>query len=96
MTDEESKRVVFSVAKTKLALKAKGAESGRSKVEMPIEFDHKPIEISFDPKFVNDMLKVLEPDAPVAASRAVLMFAMPVMACGPAGVHRTACDSCPA
>jgi len=65
MTDEESKRVVFSFAKNKLTLKAKGAESGRSKVEMPVDFDHKPIEISFDPKFVNDMLKVLEPDAPV-------------------------------
>jgi DNA polymerase-3 subunit beta len=34
-------------------------------VELPIEFDHKPIEISFDPKFVLDMLKVLEPDAAV-------------------------------
>ena len=32
---------------------------------MPIEFEHKPIEISFDPKFIADMLKVLEPDAPV-------------------------------
>jgi DNA polymerase-3 subunit beta len=65
MTDDESKRVVFSFAKNRVTLKAKGAESGRSKVELPVEFDHKPIEISFDPKFVGDMLKVLEPDTQV-------------------------------
>lgn len=65
MTDDESKRVIFTFAKKGLTLKAKGAESGRSKVELPIDFDHKAIEISFDPKFVADMLKVLEPDASI-------------------------------
>ncbi len=63
MTDDESKRVVFTFAKKKLTLQAKGAESGRSKVECPIEFEGKALEISFDPKFVTDMLKVVEPDA---------------------------------
>ncbi len=63
MTDEESKRVIFSFAKKKLTLQARGVESGRSKVEMPIDFEAaKPIEISFDPKFLVDMLRVLEPD----------------------------------
>ena len=62
MTDDESKRVVFSFAKKKLTLQAKGAESGRSKVELPIDFDAKAIEVSFDPKFVVDMLRILEPD----------------------------------
>jgi DNA polymerase-3 subunit beta len=62
MTDDESKRVIFNFAKKKLTLQARGAESGRSKVEMPIDFDGKPIEISFDPKFLVDMLRVLEPD----------------------------------
>ena len=66
MTDDESKRVVFRFEKGKLTLQAKGAESGRSKVELPVEYDaKKPLEISFDPKFLQDMLKVLEPDAPV-------------------------------
>jgi DNA polymerase-3 subunit beta len=63
MTDQESKRVVFSFTKKKLTLQAKGAESGRSKVELPIEYEGKGLEISFDPKFLADMLKVLEPDA---------------------------------
>jgi DNA polymerase III subunit beta len=62
MTDEESKRVIFSFAKKKLTLQARGAESGRSRVEMPIDYDGKAVEISFDPKFLIDMLRVIEPD----------------------------------
>lgn len=63
MTDEESKRVIFTFAKKKLTLQARGVESGRSKVEMPVDFEAaKPIEISFDPKFLVEMLRVLEPD----------------------------------
>ena len=34
---------------------------------MPIEYDGKALEISFDPKFVVDMLRVLEPDTPLDA-----------------------------
>jgi DNA polymerase-3 subunit beta len=63
MTDDESKRVVFHFAKGKLTLNARGATSGRSKVEMPLGYDGKPVEINFDPKFLIDMLRVLEPDA---------------------------------
>ncbi len=66
MTDDESKRVIFTFAKNKLTLKAQGAESGRSKVEMPVEHDGKAVEISFDPKFLVDMLRVLEPDSVLA------------------------------
>ena len=65
MTDDESKRVRFKFEKKKLTLRAQGAESGKSRVELPIEYDGKGIEISFDPKFVVDMLRVLEPDAPL-------------------------------
>ncbi len=65
MTDDESKRVIFNFAKKKLTLQARGAESGRSRVELPIDFDGKGVEISFDPKFVVDMLRVLEPDTPL-------------------------------
>lgn len=63
MTDEESKRVIFEFAKKKLTLQARGAESGRSKVELPIEFDGKDVKISFDAHFVTDMLRVLPADA---------------------------------
>ncbi|MBX9681160.1 MAG: DNA polymerase III subunit beta [Gemmataceae bacterium] len=63
MTDDESKRVIFSFAKKKLTLAARGAETGRSRVETEIDYDGKGLEISFDPKFIVDMLKVVEPDA---------------------------------
>lgn len=65
MTDDESKRVRFQFAKKKLTLRAQGAESGQSRVELPIDYDGKGLEISFDPKFVTDMLRVLEPDTPL-------------------------------
>ncbi len=63
MTDEESKRVVFKFAKGKLTLQAQGATTGRSKVELPVEFDSKGLDISFNPAFLIDMLRVLAPDA---------------------------------
>lgn len=65
MTDDESKRVRFQFAKKKLTLRAQGAESGQSRVELPIEYDGKGLEISFDPKFLVDMLRVMEPDMPL-------------------------------
>lgn len=65
MTDDESKKVIFAWAKQKLTLTARGAASGRSKVEMPLEYDGKAIEINFDPKFVTDMLRILPDDAPL-------------------------------
>jgi DNA polymerase-3 subunit beta len=63
MTDDESKKVVFTFAKKNLTLKAQGAETGRSKVELPLEYEGKTIDIGFDPRFLTDMLRVLEPDA---------------------------------
>lgn len=62
MTDDESKRVRFQFNAGKLTLRAQGAESGQSRVELPIEYEGKPLEISFDPKNLTDMLRVLEPD----------------------------------
>jgi len=65
MTDEESKKVEFAFSKKKLTLSARGAETGRSKVELPLEYDGKDLKISFDADFVIDMLKVLAPEAPL-------------------------------
>jgi DNA polymerase-3 subunit beta len=62
MTDDESKKVAFTFGKKKLTLQARGPATGRSKVEMPLEYDGKTIEIAFDPKFLTDMLRVLNPD----------------------------------
>lgn len=61
MTDDETKRVKFAFSKGKLTLQTTGAETGSSRVELPIEYDHKAIEINFDPRFLSDMLRVLDP-----------------------------------
>ena len=63
MTDEESKRVMFAFTKKKVTLQARGAEAGRSKVELPLDYDGKEVNISFDAHFLTDMLRVLQPDA---------------------------------
>jgi DNA polymerase-3 subunit beta len=62
MTDDESKKVTFSFAKKKLTMQARGAATGRSKVEMPLEYEGKAIDIGFDPKYLTDMLRVLSPE----------------------------------
>ena len=61
MTDDETKRVSFVFGNNKLTLQAQGATTGRSKVEMPVQFDGPEIKIDFDPNFVADMLRVLNP-----------------------------------
>jgi len=62
MTDEETKKVVFTFDKHKLTMQAHGPATGRSKVDLPIDYDGKQIKIAFDPKFVTEMLRVLNPD----------------------------------
>jgi DNA polymerase-3 subunit beta len=61
MTDDETKRVSFIFHNKKLILQAQGATTGKSKVEMPIPYDGEEIRIDFDPNYVADMLKVLDP-----------------------------------
>ena len=41
------------------------AATGRSKVETDLEYDGTPIDISFDPQYLIDMLKVLDPGDPL-------------------------------
>lgn len=65
MIDDESKRVVFHFSSGKLKLGAQGATTGRSKVEMPLEYTGPDIEIAFDPSYLTDMLKVLNEDDPL-------------------------------
>lgn len=62
MTSEESMGVVFAFEKGKLTLRARGAETGSSRVEMEVDYSASPMEISFDPRYLTDMLRVFEPD----------------------------------
>jgi DNA polymerase-3 subunit beta len=63
VTNEESRGVDFTFADGNLTLNSVGADVGTSRVELPISYDGEPITITFDPKFVADFLKVLEPSA---------------------------------
>ena len=61
MTDDESKRIVFHFAPSKLSLEAQGATRGKSKVAMPLgDFAGPAIDISFDPAYLTDMLRILD------------------------------------
>jgi DNA polymerase-3 subunit beta len=63
MTDDEGKRVTFHFAKDRLTLQAQGATAGRSRVELPLGYDGKPVDVNFNPTYLVEMLKVLPPDA---------------------------------
>ena len=63
MTDDDSKRVTFRFEDGKLTLEAQGAHAGRSKVELAVDYDAKPLQINFNPAYLVDMLKVLPEDA---------------------------------
>ena len=67
MVEEDSKRVNFRFSKGLLTLESQGATSGRSKVDLPIEYDGKAISIGFNPQYLIDVLKVLPPDAELTA-----------------------------
>lgn len=65
MADQESTRVTFRFDDNKVSLKASGANTGKSHVEAACEFDADAVSLAFDPKYVCDMLKVLEPETDV-------------------------------
>src|SRR5262249_23569269 len=65
MTDDETKRVVFAFDKQKLTLQARGVGAGSSKVEMDLDYNGSAVEISFDPKFLLEMLRVMDAEAPL-------------------------------
>ena len=67
VTSEESRGVDFSFGDGFLKLNSKAADVGSSDVELPISYDGKPVEITFDPRYLTDALKTLDPVAPITA-----------------------------
>jgi DNA polymerase-3 subunit beta len=63
MVDEETRRLTFTFARHKLTLQAHGATTGRSRVELPVEYEAKQIAINFNPHFLIEMLRVLPSEA---------------------------------
>jgi DNA polymerase-3 subunit beta len=61
MTDDESKRIIFSFSAGKVTLKAQGSTTGKSLVTLALaDFSGPAIEISFDPAYLTEMLRVLD------------------------------------
>ncbi len=62
LTTEEARAVKLSFSDGQLVITAQSPEQGEARIEMPIEFDGDPLEIGFNPAFVNDALKALSVD----------------------------------
>jgi DNA polymerase-3 subunit beta len=65
VTSEESRGVDFTFEPGTLRLTSIAADVGQSKVEIPISFEGPALTITFDPRFLADFLKVLDPSSTV-------------------------------
>jgi DNA polymerase-3 subunit beta len=66
MTDDESKRVDMTFEPGKVGMEARGAETGSSQVEMPLEgYDGPEVKIAFDPQYLVEFLRALEDEPTV-------------------------------
>lgn len=65
VTSEESRGVDFELHSGLMTLSSRAAEIGESKVELPIAYDGAGLVITFDPRYVAEFLRVLEPEQPI-------------------------------
>jgi DNA polymerase-3 subunit beta len=65
LTDDDSRGVEFDFTPNKMTLRSRVPDHGQSRIELTVEYEGKPVGITFDPRFIIDMLRVLEPDAEV-------------------------------
>jgi DNA polymerase III subunit beta len=63
LTDDNHRGVDFTFADGKLVLLSRAAETGESRVELPVAYDGPEIAVMLDPRYVSDFLKVLDPDS---------------------------------
>ena len=66
VTSEQSKGIDFSFEPGQLVLSGRSAESGESRIELPIEHAGAGVKIKLDPRFVADFLRVLDGGANVS------------------------------
>ncbi len=65
VTSEQSKGVDFSFEPGQLVLTGRSAESGESRIELPIDHSGATVRIKLDPRFVSDFLRVLDAETSV-------------------------------
>ena len=61
LTSEESRGVDFTFEEGTLTLQSESASIGASKIAMPIDYRGESLIITFDPKYVGEVLRVLDP-----------------------------------
>ncbi len=62
VTEEDSRGVDFKFSTGLLTLTSKSADVGQSVIQLPISYDGGELAILFDPRFIADFLRVLEPE----------------------------------
>jgi DNA polymerase-3 subunit beta len=67
VTSDESRGVDFTFADGSLKLASQAPDRGSSDVELPIAYDGKAVEITFDPRYLSDALRTLADDATLTA-----------------------------
>lgn len=65
VTSEQSKGVDFVFEPGRLVLSGRSAESGESRIELPIDHTGETVRIKLDPRFMSDFLRVLDGGAAV-------------------------------
>jgi DNA polymerase-3 subunit beta len=66
VTSEQSKGIDFSFEPGQLVLSGRSAESGESRVELPIDYSSETVRIKLDPRFVSEFLRVLDGGATIS------------------------------
>ena len=67
VTSDESRGVDFQFSAGVLRLISQSADVGSSHVELPIAYDGKAVDITFDPRYLVDALKTLDDTTTVTA-----------------------------
>ena len=67
LTSDESRGVDFRFAGETLTLSSQAADLGSSQVTMPIHYEGKEVDITFDPRYLTDALKTVADDAVITA-----------------------------
>ena len=62
VTDEETRGVDFQFTRQLLTLSSAASAVGDSRIELPIEYEYDDLQITFDPKYVGEFLRVLNPE----------------------------------
>jgi DNA polymerase-3 subunit beta len=67
VTSDESRGVDFQFASGVLKLSSQAADVGTSHVDLPIDYDGKLVEITFDPRYLIDALKTIDDTTSITA-----------------------------